>query len=177
MRKAWERQSTDSEAAWSAFVAYRDQRTPRRVPWGAGRQRGGNPVEIARWYREGRWALRVAEYDRHLDDIRRSHTEAILAESSRDVAAHTMALTSRAREVVEIGLEKLLDKLEKVEVYEMKPNEITRLLQVTATLDRLLRGESTAKVDIPVRDLSHLTDAELDEIERALLPPDEDEGA
>jgi hypothetical protein len=172
-RLPWERQGYDSEESWPLFVAYRDQRAPRRVPW-SGRYTASIPItELVRRFREDAWKERVAEYDAHLDDIRRAAIEAQLAESSRDVAAHTMSITSRAREVVEIALQNLLDRAQKNELFEMKPNEITRMLQVTAQLDRLLRGESTEKIDLPVRDLSHLSDAELDEIERLM---EHDEG-
>lgn len=166
MRDAWERQSYDTEESWPVFTKYRDQGKPRRVPWGGSFR--GDPILTMRWYREHFWKERIEEYDRRLDAIKREVHEAVLAQSARDVAAETLAITSASRRLLTREITKYLTRSENQEFTELKPNEIARLLHVTSHLDRLFRGESTETIGEVARDLSHLTDEELDQIEAAM---------
>lgn len=158
----WDRQPYDSELSWRAFQTYRDRLPRSRAIVLDGRAL--NPIEVVAWMRDHFWIERCAEYDRHLDGLRQSEIEAVHAQSARDIAAEHMELAGSARAIAARELAKLREASENSAYESLKPRDLIRLLDLVVKVDRLVRGESTESVD--VRDLSSLSDADLEEIER-----------
>lgn len=157
----WERQPYDSDESWPVFQAYRDQTPPRRGLLVSLRGRSVDPIKVARWYRDHYWAERVAEYDRHLDSIRRAETEAALAKSAREAMADHVALIEQGKEIALRELEKLLATVKESPAEVLKPRDVIRLMDATIKFDRLIRGETTENVNVEGPDFSHLTDEQL----------------
>jgi len=164
----WERQPYDTDESWPVFQAYRDQKPPRRGLLVSFRGRPVDPIKVARWFREHFWGERVAEWDRHLDAIRVSEMESALAKSTREAMADHVQLVEQAKEIASRELEKLLATVKDSAVEVLKPRDLTRLLDSTIKLDRLIRGETTENVNVDGPDLSHLTDEQLSALDSML---------
>ncbi len=158
----WERQPYDTEDSWPIFLAYRDQTPPRRGVLSMLQTRRHDPIKIARWAREHFWRERAAEFDRHLDEIRIRTREAALAQSSQEVAAEHMAILSRLRDVATQEAEKLLATVRESDGEVLRTRDLIRLVEGVTKLDRLVRGESTERVDVEGPDLGGVSDEDLE---------------
>jgi len=164
--KPWERQEAEPDDAWTAFRMYRDQMT------GPGATRSyarlGVRLETAlAWMNKYQWKERCLAWDRHVDEIRQEEKTALLAQDAREVTASHMAMVATGKSLVSRELAKL-DALSAKAGEAPGPftlHALTRLAEVTVKLDRLVRGESTEKIEV---DLSKLTDEELSAYEKIL---------
>lgn len=158
--KLWERQLSDTDDSWTAFVSYRDMPTPRRLirfgPYPTGK--------LAEWFRAHNWAARVNAYDNHLDAIRREEREALLAQHEREIMTEHLVLLSEARELVARELSKYLTSSREGTLHGLlKPSELTKLFEMVLKSDRLLKDQPTERV--ATQDLSKLTLEELRKLE------------
>lgn len=135
------------------------------------RGRAVDPIKVANWYREHYWPQRVAEYDRHLDDINRAEREACLSKSSREAMADHIAMIEQGKEIAMRELEKLLATVKDSAAEVLKPRDVIHLLDATIKADRLIRGEATANVNIDGPDLSHLTNEQLAALDEMIGGP------
>jgi hypothetical protein len=130
--------------------------------------------------REHYWAERVAEFDRHLDRLVVAEREALLAQNTREVMAEYMGTLQDSRDILRREMNKLRATAEESAGETVKLRDLTRLMEVSIRADRLLRGESTDKIDMGP-DLSNLSDDELarreallDELEKVGRDPSGD---
>lgn len=163
----WERQPYDTDESWPIFVAYRDQTLPRRGLLVLCKGRPVDPIRVAWYHKEHYWPERVAEYDRHLDAIRRAEREGLLAQTIREVTAEHAEVLADARDIVRRELEKLLATVRESAGEVVRVRDLIRLTELVIKSDRLIRGESTENVDTGP-DLSHLTNEQLTQIEGML---------
>lgn len=157
----WERQPYDTDESWSVFVEYRDQVPPRRGLQIFVKGRAVSPIRVATWMREHYWTERVAEYDRHLDDIRRREREAILRQSTKDITAEHMRILATARDIAHREISKLQATVVESAGEVLRPRDLFALIESATKLDRLIRGESTENVQESGPDLSGLSEEEL----------------
>ena len=157
----WERQSYDTEESWPIFLVYRDQTPPRRGLLVTIKGRPVDPIKVSRWFREHYWEARCAEYDRHLDAIRIGEREALLRQSSAEVAAEHMGILAYGRDIIRREFEKLAATVHESAGEVVRPRDLIRLAETVVKLDRLVRGESTEAVAVDGPDLSKLSDSDL----------------
>lgn len=156
----WERQPTETDEQWLAFQAYRDSGPQRSIVRSATKA----TATISEWYRRFRWNERTLAYDRHLDTIVREERETLLAQQARDIAADHMALLADAKDFVAREVKKYADMSKETDMPTLPVNAVAKLLEATVKLDRLIRGESTEKVEESSIDLSKLSPEELEQL-------------
>lgn len=157
MTDLWERQQDEPDEAFRAFVYYRDMPLPRKVD-----AYGAFPVaQMFRWHKQWAWTIRARAYDNHLSSFAVECKKAEIAKSSKTIAEEHIAILADMRVFLQLEVGKLLEQASALGGGAMvKPSELGRLLDITVKLDRLVRGESTEKVETV--DLSHMTDDELE---------------
>lgn len=126
-----------------------------------------DPYKVSVWFREHFWKARVVEWDKHLDEIRQYVQEEQLAQHVQAVTAEHMAMLANARDIVAREMEKLLATVRESPAETLKVRDLIRLAETVIRGDRLVRDQTTEKVETQM-DLSHLSEAELAEIERKL---------
>lgn len=120
-RFAWERQQDETEAAWKAFVAYRDLDGVRSLRRAARiyYQTEGEPTrsqinQLKAWSTAGSWLERVRLYDDHRDEAKR---EAELAGQIAMSERHTLQTESAGTAL----MQPIVAFLEKIEEESKKP--------------------------------------------------------
>ena len=119
-----------------------------------------------RWSADDGWGARVFEFDRWCDAQRVATMLDVMNEDARERGARHVGLLrdmqDAAAHVVHAWLRRIRDNPEAV-LHEFSPNDVSRMVKVAITLERLVHGESTANVDNRhAFDLSRLS---IDEIE------------
>ena len=165
--RPWNRQPCDVEVRWRGFKAYRDQVPPRTVR--AASEAVGRSYELLRvWAKQDAWRERCMAYDRFLDETRVTVITDVLSEDARVVANRHASI---ARDAIECAHSVVRGWIEKIAVGERlegwTPNEVRSMLRDMITLERLVRGEATERVEVGVVDLGKLSIDELEQL-RAL---------
>lgn len=170
LARPWNRQPCDTEARWRAFRAYRDQPPPRTVP-GASRALAsptGRPFcerTLMKWSGEDCWPERCLAFDRWLDEHRTSVIVDALSEDARAVANRHASIARDAIAVAHAQVRGWLEDLasgEKLDAWS--PADVRGMLKDMITLERLVRGEATERVEHGLSgvDLGKLTIGELE---------------
>lgn len=161
--RPWTRQPFDTDARWRAFQRYRDQPLPRTIR-GASEALGGYDVRtLEKWSSENAWPERCFELDRYLDEQRIAATVDVLEEDARTTAGFHVALLRDAQQAAASVVRGWLVRLASgLPLEGWSPNDVRGMIKDTITLERLVRGQATERVEHGVVDLSSLT---LDEIE------------
>src|SRR4051812_48001738 len=108
-RQPWDQHPEESNAAYSAFLAYRDMGRNRTVV-DAYRQTKCKPDasqaggEWNAWSRDQRWQERARAWDDHMDDVRQAELEAAERDRARVWAGrrdeHNEATWDRGRQIL-----------------------------------------------------------------------------
>lgn len=159
----WLRFEAETEKEFEAFCQYRNQPIPRSLA----RVYGTTKAVQVEWYHKHRWVDRCKAWDRHLDSIRLKEQEEIVKQTAREITGEHMRLLKDLRAVAAIEAEKFAAQALAGELPSVKVGELTKLAELVVKLDRLVRGESTDKVETAV-DLSHLSTEELLDAEELL---------
>lgn len=166
--RPWNRQPCDTEARWRAFQTYRDLPPPRTI--GAlAKALGRSTRSLEMWSREDAWPERCADFDRYLDAKRVTVIEDVLAEDARAVANRHASIARDAIEVAHAQVRQwLADLAEGILPEPWSPSEVRGMLKDMITLERLVRGEATERVEHGLSgvDLSKLTIDELEDLRR-----------
>lgn len=138
----WDRLPHESEAAYGAFLRFRNMGVMGHATYGGRRSLrklsalDGRSYDVLRqWSSAFDWRERACAYDRHLDEISMETTE----ETVREMARRHVLLSRRMQEVSARHLEKILDG----KVDEVTPRDAARLADVGFKMERLARGQST----------------------------------
>jgi len=100
----------------------------------------GHPAaSVRRWADLWNWQGRFLAWDRNLDQRRQNAAESALEEMTR----RHIELAQQAQRIVAMAMSRKLKTLEESEFADLKANEISRMLDVAAKLERLSRGEAT----------------------------------
>jgi hypothetical protein len=154
----WERQPSEGEEEWQAFRNYRDQAPPRRIQHVYVRR----TADVSKWSADHCWSERVAAYDRHLDEERRTVREAVLKESEKERAARQLGQLKSVQDIIDLELAKLWRDAKNSEAFGLvKVNDLNKLMANAITLERLIRGQSTENVASTDVDLENLSPDEL----------------
>lgn len=164
--RPWVRQPCDTDKRWVAFVAYRNQKQPRSIRGAleaAGRPQTDQRT-LERWSADDGWRERCVAFDRYLDDHHVAAVVDVLAEDARVVAARHVQLLHDAQEAAASIVHEWLERIEQGERLEgWSPGEVRGMIKDMLTLERLVRGEATERVEHGIGfDLSRLTLAEVE---------------
>jgi len=164
---SWLRQPCDTESRWRAFQAYRDQPPPRTVR-GASEALGGQQKRtLEYWSTECMWPERCEELDRYLEAQRVAVVVDVLKEDARETAAEHIGQLREARDIAVAVVRQWAKKLERGETIEgWSPNDVRQMIRDTITLERLVRGEATERVEHGLVDLSKLSVDDMSELKR-----------
>lgn len=152
-RPIWHRQAGESETAFAQFEAYRDS-DPRRV-----RDHPSGFHNSVRWS----WRERCHAWDLHLQE---QETERLIR--------YRVDMNERHRAIARLAMSRAaqwLQGLDEMRISMMKPNDVMKMLEVAANLERnasrgnlpdVTVGVTTNLVDMTAK----ATDARLDELMR-----------
>lgn len=135
----WERQPGEGDAAFAAFVVYRDSGATRSLTdtcTKIGRARTTVANHSKRWA----WPARAAAYDSWLDQ-----------QGTAAVVDELVEMNRRHARLAMDALEKLSDRLRAMEPEEVTPKMLAGLLKVASDLERQARGAApTGAEDDPL---------------------------
>lgn len=127
--KPWERQPTDTQKSWEAFVVYRDFGTKRSLKKVAEELKKSETI-IGRWSGKHNWVERVAAWDEEQDRL-------IRIELTKDIGA----MRKRHADLASAMLIKAAKALAKIPEDEIKASDISRMVETASKLERLSKGD------------------------------------
>jgi hypothetical protein len=145
-RFPWDRQPGESAKAFDAFVRFRDM-GPRRMLRDVALGLHCSGANVRRWAARWFWHNRVAAFEEHLD----RQTQEELRRGRIEMAERQIKAGIAAQDLAEHGLVELNERLKNGQQLRLKPNEIARLLQVGAEMERIARGEGAHAAPAPVQ--------------------------
>lgn len=125
----WERQPGETQRAFEAFVAYRDMgadRSLRKVV----RKVNKSLTTVGEWSAKHKWVDRVAEWDAEQDRIARQE--------------HLAAVKEMRKRHADLGKGMLLKAaraLNRMKEEDIKPGDVSRMIEVATKLERISRGD------------------------------------
>lgn len=163
----WERQENEGEAAWAAFLRYRDSVGPRKLFAIKGMHA---MIQLQEWFNNHTWEDRCKAFDRYLDSARVAERVAILKVDENERNARTLMACHEAKQVASLELEKLLDAAKSSDAHGfLKPADIVKIFECAVKCERLVKGEATEIVETqgPAIDYSKLSDQDLEALAAA----------
>jgi hypothetical protein len=164
---AWDRQENEGEAAWAAFLHYRDMLIPRKLFANKGMHA---MAQIQEWSNQHTWEDRCKAYDRYLDSARVAERVAVLKVDENERNARTLMACHEAKQIASLELEKLLDAAKSSDAHGfLKPADIVKIFECAVKCERLVKGEATEIVETkgPTVDYSKLSDEDLEALANA----------
>lgn len=122
MKEPWEKREDESAKAYAAFCVYRD--TPTKV------RKINRENMDKKWALKFKWRDRAEAYDVYLDGIKREAHQEEIKEMRRRHAELAMDMLNKAAMV-----------LATIEPEEVKPGDLSRLVDVATKLERISRGD------------------------------------
>lgn len=132
----WERQPGETAKAFEAFALYRDMGATRSVR-NVAQVLHKSSTQIGRWSSAFNWPERATAWDAEQD--RRAREKQV-----QEIAK----MRSRHTKIAESMLLKAAKALQKMSEEDMKPVDITRMVDVATQLERLSRGDTTDSIEI-----------------------------
>lgn len=148
MVKSWEQQSKESSRAFAAFVCYRDLGLQRSCAKVAELLKLAAP-SVLELSKRHNWQNRVRAWDAHVDSqIQKDQIGAVRVMKRRQIA-----LALRAQKAADKGLKKFIAQFNesdgsRVSPYALKPDGLSKLLDVGCRLERLNRDEPEQSVEL-----------------------------
>lgn len=143
MQNPWDQQPHESSLAFERFVLYRDM--------GAGRSLRKlasdlelNASSVAEMSTKNGWQERIAAFDAYIDKASQ-HNQVVQV---RAMKRRQIALALRAQKVAEKGLKRLLRDLSDDEIAKLKPEALSKILDVGCRLERLNRDEPERNLEV-----------------------------
>lgn len=147
--KPWERQPEETTKAFEAFCTYRDMGRERSLSKVAEKQQKSGSL-IGRWSRENDWVNRAAKWDDEQERIERETAQKEQAKAIKD-------MRKRHADLGQAMLIKAARALARIPDDEVKPGDISRMVDVASKLERISRGDVGEVVE--ERDGGHATPA------------------
>ena len=124
----WERQQDETSKAYEAFTVYRDLGTNRSITK-TSQTLNKNRTTIAEWSTKYDWVKRAAAWDSEQDRIRQAQVEEI------------KKMRKRHADIASAMLIKAAQALKNIPQDEIKPGDISRMVDVASKLERISRGD------------------------------------
>lgn len=125
----WERQKTESQQAYEAFVCYRDLGVERSTAKVA-QQLGKSKTLIHRWSSAHEWVERARRYDNYLD-----------GEARREAVKRVKEMTGRQIKIALQLQQKAVEALTLLDLEDMSPKDIREFIKTATELERTNRLE------------------------------------
>lgn len=175
--KLWERQPGEGPQAFKAFAAYRDsgiggQRRSLTKTAQSLKKSDGTPYSdgtLKQWSWKHNWQERVDAFDEYMDK-----------QMQDELRKGRAAMLKNHVDIAQAMLVKALKGLQKIPPEELTAQDIARMVDIAAKLERISRGEATertegkqtiagdvrteAVLEMQNIDLSVLTNGELDQL-------------
>ena len=129
----WERRESESTKAYEAFCTYRDMGRERSLSKVAAKLQKSETL-MGRWSGEHKWVDRAAKWDDEQDRIERETAQ-------REQAKAIKEMRKRHADLGNAMLIKAARALQKIPDDEIKPGDISRMVDVASKLERISRGD------------------------------------
>src|ERR1700688_555918 len=143
MHNPWDQQPNESSIAFERFTQYRDM--------GAGRslRKLASDLElnlstIAEMSTKNSWQERTAAFDAYIDKASQ-HNQLVQVKAMK---RRQVVLALRAQKVAEKGLKRLLRNLSDDEITKIRPEALSKILDVGCRLERLNRDEPERNLEV-----------------------------
>lgn len=131
--KPWERRENESTKAYESFCIYRDMGRERSLSKVSEKQQKSGSL-INRWSRENGWVERAAKWDDEQERIEREIAQKEQVKAIKD-------MRKRHADLGQAMLIKAARALAKLPDDEIKPQDISRMVDVASKLERISRGD------------------------------------
>ena len=131
--KPWERRESESTKAYEAFCIYRDMGRERSLAKVA-EKLGKSETLISRWSYTHGWVDRAAKWDDEQERLEREIAQREQAKAIRE-------MRKRHAKLAEDMLTKSAKALKRIPVDEIKPADISRMVDIASKLERISRGD------------------------------------
>lgn len=159
-RPPWEILDTETSANYEAFKTYRDMSPMDRNIPDVAKIFGVNPPTLHQLSSLFNWAARASAWDYHIESARLELTE-----------QYQLDMFKRHAEVCVMLVEKVKQRVEKLQPKELKPRDVAQWIDVATKIERISRGaanertaESLIAINKQVENMSKLTDEDLEKI-------------
>ena len=129
----WERRENETTKAYEAFCIYRDMGRERSLAKVAEKLQKSETL-MGRWSRENDWVKRAAKWDDEQDRIERETAQKEQIKAIKD-------MRKRHADLGQVMLIKAARALAKIPDDEIKPADISRMVDVASKLERISRGD------------------------------------
>lgn len=129
----WERRESESTKAYEAFCIYRDMGRERSLSKVAEKLQKSETL-MGRWSRTYDWVKRAARWDDEQDRIERETAQ-------REQAKAIKEMRKRHADLGTAMLIKAAQALKSIPINEIKPGDISRMVDVASKLERISRGD------------------------------------
>lgn len=129
----WERRESESTKAYEAFCIYRDMGRERSLSKVAEKLQKSETL-MGRWSRTYDWVKRAARWDDEQDRIERETAQREQAKAIKD-------MRKRHADLGQAMLIKAARALARIPDDDIKPQDISRMVDVASKLERISRGD------------------------------------
>lgn len=129
----WERRENESTKAYEAFCIYRDMGRERSLSKVAEKLQKSFTL-MGRWSREYGWVDRAAKWDDEQDRIEREQAQKEQAKAIRE-------MRKRHADLAQAMLIKSARALARIPDDEIKPVDVSRMVDIASKLERISRGD------------------------------------
>lgn len=131
--KPWDRRENETTKAYEAFCIYRDMGRERSLAKVSEKQQKSGSL-IGRWSREHGWVDRAAQWDDEQERIEREIAQKEQVKAIKD-------MRKRHADVAHAMILKAAKALARIPEDEIKPQDISRMVDVASKLERISRGD------------------------------------
>jgi hypothetical protein len=164
MQNSWDRQLNESPKSFSRFAIYRDMGAERSL------RKLADDVDlnlstVAELSKKYRWQERAAAFDAYIDQA----SQISQLNQTKAMKRRQISLALKAQELAEKGLAILLRTFDDERINNIRPEGLSRLLDVACRLERLNRDQPEQTIE--VTQTKNYDNLSLEEMEtmRALL--------
>lgn len=161
----WEKLPQESSKQFLAFTLYRDLSSNRSIQKVAQQRAESGPhtSKLKEWSVKYGWVERAAAYDEHLDEIKRSGKEKEIRELAAQNSIEIQRMNIRHTLEAQLLQNKAIEKLESLNIDDMKPQDIVKFYDTAVKIERLSRGMPTENIK---------QEQELTEVEKDAINPE-----
>ena len=143
MQNLWDQQPSESSKSFQRFVQYRDMGGGRSLRKLAA-DLELNPSTLAEISKKYNWQDRIASFDAYIDKASQHNQIAQVKAMKR----RQVVLALRAQKLAEKGIKKLLRNMDEEEISKLRPEALSKLLDIGCRLERLNRDEPEQNVEV-----------------------------
>lgn len=143
MQNPWDQQPNESSSAFERFALYRDMGAARSLRKLAS-DLELNLSTLAEVSTKNSWQERVNSFDAYIDKASQ-HNQVVQVKAMK---RRQIALALRAQKVAERGLKRLLRDVSDDELAKLRPEALSKILDIGCRLERLNRDEPERNLEV-----------------------------